>query len=190
MITAPRPTAPRPTALTTEAPGSPPMRRRTVLVVMGVAGSGKTTVAHRLADELGWSFAEADDFHPPAHVAAMAAGVPLTDADRWPWLRALRAWIDAVPGDAVLTCSALRRRYRDVLAGADARVRFVHLDGTVEQLSARLSSRIGHFMPASMLDSQLATLERLHPDEDGTVIGIDAPPAALTTRIITAMALR
>ncbi len=166
-----------------------PPATKTVLVVMGVAGSGKTTVARLLAAQLGWTFAEADDFHPPANVAKMSAGTALTDEDRWPWLDDLRAWIDADPANAVITCSALRRSYRDVLRRAEARVRFVHLDGTVAQLSQRLSSRIGHFMPATLLSSQLGTLERLDPDEDGAVIDIDAPPAELGARIVSALAL-
>lgn len=162
---------------------------KTVIVVMGVAGSGKTTVALQLAARLGWTFAEADDFHPPANVAKMSSGIPLTDDDRWPWLADIAAWIQTTPGDAVITCSALRRSYRQLLGTAPARVRYVHLDGTVEQLSRRLSSRIGHFMPASMLESQLATLERLDPDEDGAVISIDATPNDIVDEIVTTMGL-
>lgn len=162
---------------------------KTVIVVMGVAGSGKTTVAHQLASRLGWAFAEADDFHPPENVAKMSSGVALTDDDRWPWLADIAAWIQSIPGNAVITCSALRRSYRAVLANTPARVRYVHLDGTVEQLSARLSSRIGHFMPASMLESQLATLERLDPTEDGAVISIDATPTQIVDQIVTTMNL-
>ena len=160
---------------------------RTAIVVMGVAGSGKTTVALQLASRLGCAFAEADDFHPASNVVKMSAGIPLTDEDRWPWLAEIKTWIDSHPGDAVLTCSALRRSYRDLLSEADSRVRFVHLDGTVEQLSSRLSARIGHFMPASMLTSQLATLERLDPGEDGVVIDIDANPDVIVERAIRAL---
>lgn len=179
----------------TPRPGSdagasdPGHTHKTVLVVMGVAGCGKTTVAHQLATRLGWTFAEADDFHPPANVEKMSSGVPLTDDDRWPWLADIRTWIDTTPTDAVITCSALRRSYRDVLSAANARVRFVHLDGTVDQLSARLSARIGHFMPASMLASQLDTLERLEPDEDGVVIPIDATPTEIAERALRALGL-
>ena len=162
---------------------------KTIVVVMGVAGCGKTTVAHLLASRLGWAFAEADDFHPPENVAKMSAGIALTDGDRWPWLADIADWIRSTPGDAVITCSALRRSYRQVLGEAPARVRYVHLDGTVDQLSARLSSRIGHFMPASLLESQLATLERLDPSEDGAVISIDAYPAAIVDEIVTTMDL-
>lgn len=174
--------------MTTAAPAPIPSETaKTVLIVMGVAGCGKTTVAHVLAGRLGWTFAEADDFHPAANVAKMSSGIPLTDDDRWPWLRDIRSWIDANPGSAVITCSALRRSYRDLLRGADARVRFVHLHGTVEELSRRLSSRIGHFMPPAMLESQLATLEPLQDDEDGVVIGIDANPGELAERALTAL---
>jgi gluconokinase len=170
----------------TTSPGS---AGKTVIVVMGVAGSGKTTVAVQLAERLGWTFAEADDFHPPANVAKMASGIPLTDDDRWPWLAEIAGWIQTAPGDAVITCSALRRSYREVLGAGPARVRYVHLNGTVELLTRRLSSRIGHFMPASMLESQLATLEPLGPDEDGAVINIDAAPDDIVEDILTTMRL-
>jgi gluconokinase len=101
-----------------------PAKRKTLIVVMGVAGSGKTTVGQILARRLGWSFAEADDFHSAANVAKMASGIPLTDEDRRPWLESIRSWADASPGDSVITCSALRRSYRDILRGAQATVRF------------------------------------------------------------------
>ncbi|MBC3760230.1 gluconokinase [Quadrisphaera oryzae] len=146
---------------------------------MGVSGSGKTTVAQLLAQDLGWTFAEADDFHPPANVAKMESGHPLTDEDRWPWLRSLRDWADerAEAGeDAVVTCSALKRSYRDLLRGSRARVRFVHLDGPPELLAQRIGGRTGHFMPSSLLGSQLEALEPLGADEDGAVVSIDATP--------------
>jgi gluconokinase len=148
-------------------------QHKTVVVVMGVSGSGKTTVGRMLADRLGWSFAEADDFHPAENVAKMTAGVPLDDEDRWPWLQLILEWIDAHPSSAIVTCSALRRSYRDVLRKSSADVRFLHLDGTVEELSSRLIARTDHFMSAAMLESQLATLERLDDDEeDGAVVPI------------------
>lgn len=150
--------------------------RRTAVVVMGVAGCGKSTVAALVADRLGWPLGEADDLHPPVNVAAMSAGTALGDADRAPWLDLVRGWIDAQDGDCVLTCSALRRSYRDVLRGADARVRFVHLHGTREQLAQRLTARTDHFMPPALLDSQLATLEELGPDEDGVVVDVAGTP--------------
>lgn len=150
-----------------------------LLVVMGVSGSGKTTVAQLLAKDLGWTFAEADEFHPQANIDKMESGHPLTDDDRWPWLRSIRDWASerADAGeDAVVTCSALKRSYRDVLRGSRARVRFVHLDGPRELLAQRIGGRTGHFMPSSLLDSQLDTLERLGADEDGVVVSVDSSP--------------
>ena len=162
---------------------------KTVVIVMGVAGSGKTTIGRILADRLGWSFADADDFHTAASVAKMTAGIPLTDDDRWPWLKAIRDWIDAESGGAVITCSALRRRYRDILRGARAQVRFLHLDGTVDELETRLASRTDHFMLATMRASQLATLERLEDDEDGVVLSIARTPQQIADRAIQALRL-
>lgn len=148
-----------------------------VLVVMGVSGTGKTTLAQNLSRTLGWPMAEGDDLHSDANRAKMAAGIPLTDADRWPWLRRIRAWIDSrlesgEPG--VITCSALKRSYRDVLRAPG--VVFVHLDGDRAVLADRLGRRRGHYMPPSLLDSQLATLEPLGPDEDGIVVRIGGTP--------------
>jgi gluconokinase len=163
---------------------------KTVVVVMGVAGSGKTTIGQILAERLHWPFADADDFHPAANVAKMASGTPLTDQDRWPWLQAIRAWIDANPGDAVVTCSALRRRYRDVLRGEQGHIRFLHLDGTIPQLESRLSARTNHFMLATMLASQLRTLEPLEDDEDGVVISIMQTPQQIVDQAINALRLR
>jgi gluconokinase len=132
-----------------------------IVVLMGVCGCGKTTVGHALAQALHWPFFDADDFHPEANVARMRAGIPLTDEDRWPWLDRLAqemAAINAHGGHAVLACSALRQAYRDRLARAGD-VRFVHLRGDRATLASRLSARPGHYMPVSLLDSQLATLE-------------------------------
>ncbi len=148
----------------------------TALVVMGVAGSGKTTVAAILGERLGWPLAEADEFHSAANVAKMSAGTPLTDEDRQPWLAAIRDWISGTGGSSVVTCSALRRAYRDVLRQADARVRFVHLAGGRDELTERMSARTDHFMPIALLDSQLNTLEPLQPDEDGVVVPISGTP--------------
>lgn len=156
-----------------------PRTRPTAAVVMGVAGCGKTTIAELLAARLGWPHAEADDFHPEANVAKMASGIPLTDADRQPWLESLRDWITSQHQDVVVTCSALRRPYRDTLRGSSANVRFVHLHGSRELLAARMGARTDHFMPVSLLDSQLATLEPLEPDEDGIVIDVAATPDAI-----------
>ncbi|PWJ54428.1 gluconate kinase, SKI family [Quadrisphaera granulorum] len=162
---------------------------RRAVVVMGVAGCGKSTIAGLLAERLGWPLGEADDLHPPANVAKMASGTPLTDDDRWPWLDDVRAWIDAQPSDCVLTCSALKRDYRDVLRKAEAQVLFAHLDGTVEQLRARISGRVGHFMPPALLDSQLATLEPLEDDEAGAVLGIAGTPDAIADAVMKALRL-
>jgi gluconokinase len=136
-----------------------------VVVVMGVSGSGKSSVGRALAEALGWPFFDGDDFHPPENVAKMAAGVPLTDTDRWPWLDILAAKIAAVQADcghAVLACSALRAAYRDrIAAGARSpgEVRFVYLKGDRATIAARLASRQHRYMPATLLDSQFATLE-------------------------------
>ncbi|MCL2419949.1 MAG: gluconokinase [Conexibacteraceae bacterium] len=147
-----------------------------VLVVMGVEGSGKSTVATRLAKRLGWDFAEGDDFHPAANIAKMKSGEPLDDADRRPWLEAIARWIDgelASGRHGVVTCSALTRRYRDVLRRPG--VRFVYLDVPEAELRRRLAGRTGHFMPPGLLDSQLATLERPGPDEDAITVAADPP---------------
>ncbi|WP_069110267.1 gluconokinase, GntK/IdnK-type [Jiangella alba] len=146
---------------------------------MGVSGSGKTTVATRLADALGRPFAEADDLHPAANVAKMAAGTPLTDEDRAPWLATVRDWLtnEARQGHAaVVTCSALRRVYRDVLREAAGGVTFVHLDVDPDRLAERMRRRKGHFMPPSLLQSQLDTLEPLEPDEDGVRVAAEGRP--------------
>ena len=157
------------------------------LVVMGVSGSGKTTVAQAAATRLGWVFAEGDDFHPAANVEKMRSGHPLTDEDRWPWLHALADWIsarEAAGENAVLTCSALKRVYRDVLDQGHPSVRFVHVTASVETLRRRLEQRRGHYMPASLLDSQLATLEPLQPDEPGFTLPGDADPAQVVTDLV------
>lgn len=157
-----------------------------LIVVMGVAGSGKTTVAALLAGRLGAAFAEGDDFHSPANVEKMSSGVALTDEDRWPWLAGIRDWLAerARAGEsAVVPCSALRRAYRDRLREAGP-VRFVHLTGTQELLSGRIQGRAGHFMKPEMLTSQLATLEHLDDDEDGFSVDITARPAVVVEDII------
>jgi gluconokinase len=157
----------------------------TTLVVMGVSGSGKTTVAHALAEKLGWVFAEGDDFHPAANVAKMHAGHPLTDEDRWPWLEALAAWIaarEAAGENAVLTCSALKRAYRRRLS--EPSVEFVHVTVSKSTLEQRLARRQGHYMPASLLDSQLATLEPLAPDEHGFTVPGDGDPDQVVDAVL------
>lgn len=152
------------------------------VVVMGVSGCGKSTVAEGLAAALGWPLAEADRFHPPSNVAAMRSGRPLTDDDRRPWLADLAAWIAAqeVGGrSSVMACSALRRTHRDVLRSGAPHVVFVHLDGPADVIASRVAARTGHFMPASLLDSQLATLEPLAADERGVVLDVRAEPGVL-----------
>jgi gluconokinase len=152
--------------------------KQPVLVVMGVSGTGKSTIAGLLAGRLGWDLQEGDDLHPPANVAKMAAGVPLTDDDRWPWLERVAAWISAHtaagrPG--VITCSALRRTYRDRLRGDG--VVFVYLAVDREQLSKRLIARLDHYMPAILLDSQIATLEPPGDDENVLLVQATGVPA-------------
>lgn len=170
------------------APGTP-----TAVVVMGVSGSGKTTVAEDLAARLGWRFAEADEFHPQANIDKMTAGTPLTDDDRWPWLEAMRAWLAerAAAGEsAVVTCSALRRSYREVLRRGGERVLFLHLTGPREVLAQRMGTRKGHFMPGSLLDSQLATLEPLAPDEPGVEVSVEQPAHEIVDDALRELHLR
>jgi gluconokinase len=151
----------------------------TIAVAMGVSGSGKTTVAAILAKLEGWALLEGDSFHPPANIAKMAAGEPLTDDDRWPWLRAIAAEIDArrARGEsAVVACSALKRAYRDILIGDRPGVVLIYLRGSRATIGARMAARQGHFMPPALLDSQFATLEEPTPDEHPIVADVDAPP--------------
>lgn len=161
----------------TSAPLARSASRPLHVVVMGVSGTGKSTVAQGIASELGLVLAEGDDFHPAANVALMSAGIPLTDDDRAPWLQSLAEWTaqrDAEGVSTAVTCSALRRPYRDVLRSAlpGSPTYFVHLVGDPDLIRDRMSSR-EHFMPASLLSSQLATLEPLEPDEDGVVVDIE-----------------
>ena len=142
------------------------------LVFMGVAGCGKTTAAQQMADFLKWPAAEADDFHPQANIDKMSAGTPLTDEDRWPWLRSIRDWMSdhARNGQStIVTCSALKRSYRDLLRESQGRVFFVHLTVPEDVIRERMATR-DHFMKPNMLPSQFATLEDLESDEDGVVI--------------------
>lgn len=166
----------------------PPPR---VVLVMGVSGSGKTVVGRRLAEVLGWTFCDADDLHPPANVARMKSGTPLTDADREPWLEALTRVVAAARGEAgpglVLACSALRRAYRDRLRGADPQMRLVYLSGPETIIRERISARTGHYMPASLLTSQLATLEPPEPEERAMVAEVTGTPEAIVARILESL---
>ena len=169
---------------------SPPAAPRAV-VLMGVAGSGKTTVGSRLAERLGMPFRDADEFHPPANVAKMASGTPLTDDDRWPWLDAIGAAIHKADDGIVVTCSALKRAYRERIKLAGGRpVQFVYLDVSRESLIERLAARKGHFFPPNLLDSQLATLERPTPDEGAIVVAADGPVDAVADAVLVALAAR
>jgi len=162
------------------------------VVVMGVSGSGKSTLGEALAATLGWRFVEGDSFHPAENVAKMSAGIPLDDTDRQPCLEALAAEIasDAAAGrSSVVGCSALKRSYRDILRRGAPRVRFLHVHGARAILADRLGNRPGHFFPAQLLDSQLATLEPLAADEDGTVIDVALPPDAQLAAALRALGL-
>lgn len=178
--------APSPSVRPGAASGGPAPSSQHLLVVMGVAGCGKTTTAALLAGRLGATFAEGDEFHPPANVAKMSAGNPLTDDDRWPWLRGIRDWLatEAQAGrSAVVPCSSLKRSYRDLLREAGP-VRFVHLTGSRELLTERIQGRAGHFMKPEMLTSQLSTLEPLAEDEAGFAVDIAPRPDAIVDTII------
>jgi carbohydrate kinase (thermoresistant glucokinase family) len=152
------------------------------VVVMGVSGCGKSTVGALLASQLGVPFADADDLHPPRNVAKMSAGQPLTDEDRWPWLARVGAELATAPDGMVVACSALRRRYRDAIRTATPDTVFVHLAAPRVRLADRMAARLDHFMPAALLDSQLATLEPLEPDERGFVLDVTPPPSELARR--------
>lgn len=163
----------------------------THIVVMGVSGTGKTTIAQIIRDLTGRSFAEADDFHPESNVAKMAAGIPLNDEDRDPWLRSLAAWLTAehrAGRQTVITCSALKRSYRDILRGAEGQVVFAHLSGPADIIEDRMQHREGHFMPASLLPSQLETLEPLEADEAGRTFTITGDPEFIAAAVLNDVA--
>jgi gluconokinase len=162
------------------------------LVVMGVSGSGKSTIAEQLAARLGWRYVDGDLFHPPANVAKMSAGHPLTDEDRWPWLRAIAAEIDrlvAAGTRAVVACSALKRAYRDILVHGRDDVRIVFLDGAKDLIAKRLAARKGHFMPPGLLDSQFKTLEPPQPSEQPITVSIDASVDGIVNDIVRQLEL-
>jgi len=157
------------------------------LVVMGVSGAGKSTVAAAVAARAGAVFLDADDFHPPANTAKMAAGIPLTDDDRWPWLAAVGDEIarrTAAGERVVVACSALKRAYRDALRESDDDVCFALLDGPPDLLAERIGARADHFMPATLLGSQLVALERLQPDEPGFAVDVAPPPDQVVDSVV------
>jgi gluconokinase len=157
------------------------------LIVMGVSGSGKSTIASHLAERLRWTFEDGDRFHPASNVAKMSAGHPLTDEDRWPWLEAIANEIGRVceaGGHVVIACSALKRAYRDVLRRGRDDVRFVFLDGSKALIAERLARRKGHFMPPGLLDSQFKTLEPPQADERSIRVSIDAPVETIINNIV------
>ncbi|OMB98344.1 gluconate kinase [Mycobacterium sp. NS-7484] len=155
------------------------------VVVMGVSGSGKSTVGAALAQRMRVPFADADDFHPAANIAKMSAGHALDDADRHPWLEAIGGWLAEHADGGVMSCSALKRKYRDQLRQHCPDVVFLHLSGSPEVIRRRQASRPGHFMPASLLDSQFATLEPLGPDEAGTALDVDQSIDAIVEEYVT-----
>jgi gluconokinase len=158
--------------------------RNPILLLMGVSGSGKTTIGAMLAGRLGWAYAEADDFHPPANVEKMHQGIPLTDEDRWPWLRATADWMKDQAGPAVVTSSALKRKYRDLLREGRPDLRLVYLDGDHELIADRMAARHGHFFPKDLLDSQFRDLEPPEPDENPLIVSVHGTPEQIVQEII------
>lgn len=159
----------------------------TIAIVMGVSGSGKTTVAAGLARQEDWILLEGDSFHPPANIAKMKAGVPLTDEDRWPWLHAIAAREDELLAggqSAVVACSALKRAYRDILIGKRADAVLIYLRGSMDEIMERMRARKNHFMPPALLDSQFATLEEPGPDEHPIIADIHGSPDAVVADVI------
>ncbi|HEY5320468.1 MAG TPA: gluconokinase [Galbitalea sp.] len=166
--------------------------RPIVLVFMGVSGCGKSTVAALLAGRLGWPFEEGDSLHPQANIDKMAAGHPLDDDDRWPWLEKVAEWVEErldAGENALITCSALKRSYRDMINRRGTGVQFVYLAGSKETIGARLATRQGHFMPPALLDSQFADLEEPTPDEPALRIDVGPAPAVIADEVVTAFAL-
>ncbi|MDE2581854.1 MAG: gluconokinase [Rhodospirillales bacterium] len=162
----------------------------TVVVVMGVSGSGKTTIARGVAERLGWELVEGDTFHPPENVAKMKAGTPLTDADRWPWLQAIAREIDAIRAggrSALVACSALKRSYRAILIGDRPDVALAYLQGSRALIGRRIAARKGHFMPAGLLDSQFAALEEPGPEERPIVLSVAPGPEEIVSAAVAAL---
>ncbi len=169
------------------------MQQSVVAVMMGVSGSGKTTIARGVANRLGWDLLEGDTYHPPANIEKMSRGIPLDDADRLPWLRAIAEEIDkyrAAGRSAVVACSALKRSYRDILIGTRPNVVLVYLQGSEDLIGERMAARHGHFMPPALLASQFAALEEPGPDEHPIVVSVKPPPEAIVDAVITAMQQR
>jgi len=163
-----------------------------VIVLMGVSGSGKSTIGAALSRRLGWPFRDADSFHPPANIAKMSSGLPLNDDDRWPWLAAIAHWIDArcaagTPG--IVSCSALKRAYRSRIVGGRESVRLVYLNGDMGLIAQRLQARRDHFMPPSLLESQFAALEEPGTDEQPLVVSIALSPQRVVDTIIERLRL-
>jgi carbohydrate kinase (thermoresistant glucokinase family) len=160
---------------------------------MGVSGCGKSTIGNQLAQRLHWQFQDADWFHPPANVDKMHRGVPLTDEDRWPWLQAIAKWIDdarAAGQHGVVACSALKRRYRDILIDGRADVALIYLKGDAELIARRIATRHEHFMPASLLKSQFEALEEPGAEENPIVVSIEPPPQEIVSAILEAVCAR
>ena len=165
------------------------MSRSRIAVVMGVSGCGKTTVGRLLAQRLDVPYAEADEFHPPANIAKMASGRPLLDKDRLPWLAAIADWMRSHAGEGgVVTCSALKRDYRDLLRSSGAPAWFLHLTGDRALITSRVGARTDHFMPATLVDSQFADLEPLRPDEPGLVVDAALAPEDIVDQARAALA--
>jgi gluconokinase len=163
-----------------------------VIVVMGVASSGKTSLGERLAERLDWPFRDADSFHPPANVEKMSAGTPLTDEDRKPWLAAIAAWIDdlrTTGKNGIVTCSALKKVYREVIVGGRPDVALVYLKGSRELIGQRMAARQHHFMPPALLDSQFATLEEPGTDENPLVVQVEASKDAIVEQVVRELRL-
>jgi gluconokinase len=172
----------------TTSNSSPPA----VVIIMGVSGSGKSTIGSLLASRLQWEFADADWFHPKSNVDKMHSGIALTDEDRGPWLDAIAAWIDKTRrarGKSVIACSALKRRYRDVLIGDRADVRLVYLKGDEMLIARRMATRHEHFMPRSLLHSQFEALEEPGADENPIIVAIEPEPREIVTRIVSGLHL-
>lgn len=166
----------------------PYLRTPRVVVVMGVSGTGKSTIGDLLAARLGVEYAEADDFHSPANIAKMSAGTPLDDSDRWPWLDAIGDWAhQRVRTGGVVSCSALKRVYRDRLRAAEPGLFFLQLTGDRSLIAERMEARQGHFMSSRLLDSQFASLESLQSDEEGLALDVTPSQEVITEQAVAAL---